>query len=304
PSKLARLVPMGRPRGVVTAAAAEHLGVSAQAVVADATIDSMTSAVGTGAIDQTRCGLVIGTTAVLATHLPDRRADVEHGLMAAPSPIPGHYVVVAENGIGGKALETFVHGVVYADDGLTGASPSDAYERVLAAAAGVPAGANGVVYLPWLVGSMAPSYHSRVRGGFLGLDLDTTRADMARAVLEGVAANAAWLLPAVATLAGTSSPDIGFGGGVAVSPLWAQILADTMQLPIRRMANPRATNAHGAALLALVHAGELALTDLPTVIAGYTHEPDPALADWAVAQVARLAAAHTHLATLATTHPT
>ncbi len=165
PAKLPALVPLGEPRGPITSEAAEHLGVSPAAVVAGATIDSVTSSLGTGAIDATRCGLIIGTTSVMATHVPTKRLDHGHGLTTAPSPVRDSYFLVAENGIGGKALEVFVEQMVYPDDGLGAARPADAFERVLAAAATAPPGSNGVLFLPWLVGSLAPAYQRRTGAG-------------------------------------------------------------------------------------------------------------------------------------------
>ncbi len=274
--KLPRLVPLGTPRGTVTAIAAEHLGVSPHAVVADATIDSVTSAVGTGATDMTGCGLIIGTTSVMATHLPSKRHDPANGLTSAPSPLPGAYLLIAENGVGGKALDVFVNNIVHPDDGLGTAAPLDAFERVLTAAASAPCGSNGVMFLPWLIGSLAPRYHGRTRGGFVNLGIGTVRKDMARAVLEGVAMNAAWLLPHFSALAGQHYGEIGFGGGGAGSPLWGQILADCCGVPVRRLANPASTNAHGAALLALVGTGHVRLDDVRTMLTtAQVHDPDP-----------------------------
>ena len=275
-AKLPTLVPMGEPRGTVTAEAASHLGVSTDAIVADATIDSVTSAVGTGAIDSSRCGLIIGTTSVMATHLPTKRHDTAHGLTSAPSPLPGTYFLVAENGVGGKALDLFVNDIVYPDDGLGLPAPDDAFERVLAAAATSPTGANGVMFLPWLIGSMAPSYHRRTRAGFVNISLGSRRADMARAVIEGVAMNAAWLLPHFSALAEQQYAEVGFGGGGAGSALWGQTLADCFGVPVRRLDNSTTTNAHGAALVALVGAGEVQLADVPSMLTtAAVHEPDP-----------------------------
>jgi len=274
PAKLPRLVPLGASRGDILASAAEHLGVSDRAVVTGATIDSVTSAVGTGAIDADGCGLIIGTTSVMATHLDAQRHDMEHGLTTAPSPLPGAYFLVAENGIGGKALDVFVNNIVHADDGLGLPAPADAFERVLAAAQDVPAGANGLMFLPWLMGSLAPGFQRRARGGFVNLGLESTRADMARAVLEGVALNAAWLLPHFAALAERRYDEVTIGGGGASSSLWGQILADAFGVRVRRLAGSRTTNAHGAALLALAEAGQFALGELPSLLAiAEVHEP-------------------------------
>ncbi|MEO7398601.1 MAG: FGGY family carbohydrate kinase [Ilumatobacteraceae bacterium] len=276
-AKLAPLVPLGEPRGRITKAAAEHLGVSPDATVMGATIDSVTSSVGTGAIDASHCGLIIGTTTVMATHVPSKRLDAMHGLTTAPSPLPDMYFLVAENGIGGKALEVFVDNIVYPADGLGSDRPRDAFEQVLAAAAGVPPGAHGVMFLPWLVGSMAPGYERRNRGGFVNLGLTSDRRDMCRAVLEGVALNAAWLLPHFAALAGGSATEVSLGGGGAASPLWGQILADCFGVAVRRLSNPTTTNAHGAALLALVEAGFVRLDEVRSLLTTeQVHEPQPA----------------------------
>jgi xylulokinase len=274
--RLPPLVPLGAPRGTITAAAAAHLGISPATTVAGGTIDSVTSAIGTGARLGTRCGLIIGTTSVVVTHVPSPRHDRTHGLFTAPSPVPDSWFIVAENGAGGKALEVLVRNLIYPDDGLGVALPADAFDRVTAAAATAPAGANGVLFLPWLVGAMAPCFDRRLRGGFVNLGLTTARTDLARAVLEGVALNAGWLIPHVTALAGSDDHSITLGGGGAATPLWGQILADVTGAEVRRLANPRTTNAHGAALLALVEAGRMTWDDADRALAvAQVHEPEP-----------------------------
>ena len=66
----------------------------------------------------------------MVTHVDFKAGDIEHGVISVPSPLPGKYFVMAENGVGGKALEFFLRNVVYADDAFaTGAMPADAFER-------------------------------------------------------------------------------------------------------------------------------------------------------------------------------
>jgi xylulokinase len=267
PSKLPPLVAFDELVGTVTAEAAEHLGINTTAVVTSGTIDSVTSAIGCGVLDATTCGVVIGTTTVIATHIDRNDADLDHGLVSIPSPLPGKWFVMAENGLGGKALEVFVANVVYGDDALAlGPMPADAFERAERAAASVEPGAGGVLHQPWLVGSLSPGNDRYVRGGFLNIGLETTRAQLARAVYEGVAFNAAWLRPHVAALAGTRWSSVRFGGGGASSTLWSQILADALGTHVEQLAEARTTNARGAALLALVQLGHLALHDIPAVL--------------------------------------
>jgi xylulokinase len=275
-SRLPPLQPFGVPRGAVTAAAADHLGITTAAVAMGGTIDTTTSSVGTGAVDGSTRGLMIGTTAVVLAHVGAKREDLAHAITSAPSPVPGRYALIAENGTGGKSLDVFVNNIVYPDDGLAGPRPGDAFDRVIAAAASVPPGANGVLFLPWLVGSMAPRFDRHQRGAFLGLGLGSNRADMARAVLEGVAVNLARLVPHVTAVAGCGEVPIRFGGGGAASALWGQILADATGATVQRLADPGFTNCRGAALVALAESGDVDWADIPSLVqVAQVHEPDP-----------------------------
>ena len=112
------------PVGPITAAAAQHLGITGGALVLPGTVDSITSAIGGGALDASRVALVVGTTSVIATHVDAKAADLAHGISSIPSPLAQRYFVMAENGVGGKALEFLLRNVVYADDAFaTGAMP-------------------------------------------------------------------------------------------------------------------------------------------------------------------------------------
>lgn len=280
-SCFAPIVDPNVPLGTVTADAAAHLGVSAATVVMPPTIDSITSAVGTGAIDSARAALVVGTTSVLATHLDRKAHDLGRAISTIPSPLRGQWFVMAENGMGGKALELFVDRIVYADDPLRAAPrPDDAYERAERAAAAVAPGAGGVQFLPWLHGSVAPAPNDDVRGGFVGLGVATTRSELARSVYEGIALNAAWLLPAVSDLTGARYDELTLGGGGARSRLLAEVLASAANVTVRRLAAPEHTNVRGAALLALTQLGHVELADIPSRLAvDDVHEPEPAAVD-------------------------
>ena len=270
--------------GPLTPAAATHLGVMTDAVVVTGTVDSITSGIGCGVIDGAHCGVIFGTTSVIVTNVDAKVADHEHGLLSMPSPLPGSYFVMAENGVGGRALEHWLR--------IIDASFDDA-ERLATAA---PVGSNGVRYQPWLSGSLAPATDIRTRGGFLNLGLDTSRADMTRAVYEGVALNAAWLLPHVAALAGASWPAIRFGGGGARSALWSQLLADATGARVEQLADPSTTNARGAALLALTQIGEIAVADIPSMIEiSRTYEPDTVAHETYRRSVEQLADLHERL---------
>jgi xylulokinase len=101
-----------------------------------------------------------------------------------------------------------------------------------------------------------------VRGGFLNLSLHSTRAHMVRAILEGVAFNMRWVLPAVEGFVERRFDELLFSGGGAISDAWAQIMADVIDRPLAQLADARHVNNRGTAFLAFVELGVLALDDI------------------------------------------
>jgi xylulokinase len=129
----------------------------------------------------------------------------------------------------------------------------DAYDLLTAAAADVPAGADGVVHLPCMQGAMAPEWNGAARGVFYGLTLAHTRAHMTRALLEGSAYALRDILEAMRD-AGLEVRRLTVVGGGAKGALWRQIKADVTGLPVRVPSSVE-TTATGAAILAAVGAG-------------------------------------------------
>ena len=286
PAKLAPLVPLNGVVGEVRGAVADELGIDAGIPVVPGTIDSITSAVGAGALGPSTAAVIVGTTSVMVSHIPDHRGDIGAGLLAVPSPVPHMYYVMAENGVGGRAFD-------WAQRLFGFGSLADA----LAAAAEAPPGADGVQFLPWLLGSIAPNPNDDVRAAYVGMSLRHDRSHAMRATLEGVALNLAWLLPHFEVFVGSHFADIRFGGGAALSPLFSQVLADALDRPVHRLQEPRATNARGAAFLALADLGLLRLDDVPSLLrVDEVHEPDPATRALMDAALARLSALHPSLA--------
>ncbi len=285
PAKLPPLVPLNGVVGELTSAVAAELGLAPGLPVVPGTIDSITSAVGAGALGPDSGAVVIGTTAVLVSHVAEHRGDLVSGILCVPSPLPGMYYVMAENGVGGRALEWALRLFGY-----------DNTASALDDAAHIAPGAEGAQFLPWLLGSIAPSPNDDVRGAYIGLSLHHDRRHAMRATLEGVALNLAWLLPHVEAFVGNPFPDLRFGGGGAMSPLWAQCLADATDRPVRRLADPRATNARGAAFLAFADLGLLDLATIPSLLrVDQEHHPDPTTRQVMDRALARLIALHPEL---------
>jgi xylulokinase len=264
--KLPELLPVDAEIGTLLPEVAAALGVPASARVFGGVNDTQAGGVGAYALNGTHAGVSIGTTSVLVTHVDWKRTDILNALVSMPSPVPGAYLVTAENGIGGRAIEYFLKKVVFANDAYADHSLDDEFEALHRAIAGVPPGSDGVLFLPWLNGSLAPAEDGRVRGGFLNMSLDTTRAHLGRAVLEGVALNFRWMRRAVEKFCKRELSHLVFYGGGAVSSEWAQIFADVLNLPVHQVHDPRYTICRGVALLGFHHLGLVGLDDLERLV--------------------------------------
>jgi xylulokinase len=277
PAKLPELLPVDGVVGTVLTSVAQDWGISPQAQVFCSANDNNTSAIGSGAVADYESVIILGTSGYLAGHVPSKKTDIFNALTTIPSPLPGRYLIMAELGNTGKNLEAFLYNWIYPDDPLSlGGLPPNAFDRFNTAAANAPPGSGGLLYLPWLNGSLSPKMDYRVRGGFLNLSYQTERAQMARAVLEGVSYNWRWLIEAVQKFIGRRFSSLRLGGGGAQSDVWAQIMADVLSIPMHQLAEPRLVNVRGAAFLALDRLGWLPLAESPArVKIAHIFEPRP-----------------------------
>ena len=114
-------------------------------------------------------------------------------------------------------------------------------------------GRGHVYFLPYLMGERSPINDTDARGVFWGLTMDTTRADMTQAVLEGVAFAIRDSLEVARSL-GLNIPRSGLCGGGSKSPLWRTILSNVLGIPLDTMATEQGPG-YGAAILAMVCCG-------------------------------------------------
>lgn len=274
-ARLPPLRPSASAVAPLTARAAAELGVGPQAVVVTATPDTMSAAVGSGAVGDRAAHLYVGTSSWLSCHVAKKKTDPFHAIAALPSALPGRYLVSCEQQTAGASL------ALLRDAWLAGTPEADGgYAALTALAAQAPPGSGGVLFCPWLNGERTPVDDALTRGGWLNLSLDTTRAQLVRSVLEGVALNARWMQRYVETFCGGPLDPIRFIGGGALSPLWAQIFADVLRREIRAVEDPVHANVRGAAFLAGIALGELTAEDVPTRVGvAATYRPDPARAE-------------------------
>jgi len=185
---------------------------------------------------------------------------VLHQIAAVPSAVPGRYLVLNNHETSGRCLQWLRD--VLGEPGR----PEPDYPALDALAERAEAGAGGVLFTPWLAGERTPVADRRARGGFHNLSLGTGRAELVRAVLEGVAYNDRWTLDLVEKFVGRRLDPLRMVGGGARSDLWCQIHADVLDRTIEQVAEPEHAGLRGAALGAAVALGELAPQDVGDLV--------------------------------------
>jgi len=256
---------------------ASELGVPQGIPVVGGTPDLQSAAIGSGAVHDFEGHLYVGTSSWLTCHVPFKKTDILHGVASLPSPLPGKYYVADEQEVAGATLNWLRDNVLFPGDALRQhPAPDDFYPLLDDVAATSSAGSNGVIFTPWLNGERTPVDDHRLRGGWHNLSLQTTRADLVRGVLEGVAYNSRWLLGVVEKFTGKPFPSLNFIGGGAQSRLWCRIMADVLDRPIRQVEHPIRANARGAAALAAIALDRATIDDVArSVRVVETFQPDP-----------------------------
>jgi len=274
-TRLPPLVEVGAVVGTVLPELAAAIGLPPGVPVLTGMTDSCAGAHATGADRTGRVGIAIGTTGVVLSSVGELGMDLDHEVLAMPGLRTDCYLVSAENGIAGRAVEHVLAHLVHADDVLGSHGADDPFDGFDAALGESPAGARGVRFLPWLSGSMSPQADSSVRGGFLGVSLDSRRVDLVRATAEGVAHNLRWLLGPVEAFTGEAAEEIVLTGGAARSAAWSQVIADVLQRPVRILHEPGHSGARASAAWALERLGR---SHGDWVRIDRTFDPDPGTA--------------------------
>jgi xylulokinase len=229
--------------GEVSPEAAEATGLRAGIPVVGGGGDQAAGAVGVGAVEPGIVSLALGTSGVVFAATPEPFIEPEGRLHAFCHAVPGvwHLMGVMLSAAGSLRW--------YRDT----LAPDLDYDDLLAPAADLPPGAEGLLFLPYLTGERTPHPDPLARGAFVGLTVRHTRAHMTRAVLEGVAFGLRDSFRLMQST-GLEIQQVRVSGGGAQSALWRQILADVLDTALVTV-NTTEGAAYGAALLAGVGAG-------------------------------------------------
>ena len=230
--------------GCVTEEAASLTGLKAGTPVAAGGGDQAAQAVGVGAVEPGIVGLTVGTSGVVFATTPAPLIEPEGRLHAFCHAVPGmwHFMGVMLSAAG--SLQWY-------RDTL---APGVGFDELLMQAQAIPAGSEGLQFLPYLTGERTPYPDPLARGAFIGLTVRHNRAHMTRAVLEGVSFGLKDSFTLIQNAGLGAITQVRASGGGTKGALWRQILASVLEAELVTV-NTTEGAAYGAALLAGVGAG-------------------------------------------------
>lgn len=260
---------------------ADELGLDKTTKVIAGAPDIPSAAIGSGAVRDYESHIYIGTSDWLICHVPYKKADIFHNIGSIASGIPGRYMIINEQEIAGGSLSFLRDKILYhKDELLKEEAVPDVYKIFDKIVEKTPAGANNLIFTPWLIGERTPVDDHTVRGGLYNISLEMSREHLIRAIFEGVAYNVKWLFLIVEQYVkklkkkeGISIPkgeviipELNMIGGGANSNIWCQIFADVLNRTIKKVKDPIQANARGAAFIASVGLGYITWDQIPNFI--------------------------------------
>ena len=237
----------------VSASAAERTGLLVGTPVVGGGGDQAAQAVGTGIVAEGTVSATIGTSGVVFAASELYRVEPQGRLHAFCHAVPGMWHLMGVMLSAGGSFRWYRDALGDLEKARADETGRDPYDLLTEAAGQVPAGCEGLMFLPYLSGERTPYPDPNARGVFFGLTLRHGKAHLTRAVLEGVTYGLRDSLELMRDL-GLPVQQVRASGGGARSPLWRQILADLFGTEIVTV-NGTEGAAYGAALLAAVGAG-------------------------------------------------
>lgn len=239
--------------GKITKQAAELTGLCEGTVVVGGAGDNAAAAVGTGVVEDGKAFTTIGSSGVVFAHTSEIAIDPQGRVHTFCCAVPGAWHVMGVTQSAGLSLKWFRDNLSWAEMETALHMRVDPYYLMDKQAEKVPIGANKLLFLPYLNGERTPHLDPNARGVFFGLSPIHKKADMLRAVMEGVAYSLRDCMEIIRDMSINVNDMMACGGG-GTSALWRQMLADLYACPVKTTINTEGP-ALGAALLAAVGAG-------------------------------------------------
>ena len=229
--------------GVVSEAGSKATGLKVGTPVFAGSGDNAAGAIGAGLVSPGTLGATIGTSGVVFVVTDKPTFDPKGRTHSLCHAIPNRWHMTGVTLAAGHSLKWFRD--VFA--------PGVAYDELTAEAAKAPAGSNGLIWQPYLMGERSPHMNPFARASFTGISSGLHRGHFVRAIMEGVAFSLRDSIEIFRSL-GAPINEIRLGGGGASSPLWRQIQADVYGQPVSTLEADEGA-AFGAALIAGVGIG-------------------------------------------------
>lgn len=229
--------------GTLKEEAANELGLQPSVKIVAGAGDNAAAAVGTGTVGNGKCNISLGTSGTIFIASDTFRVDKNNALHAFAHADGGYHLM-------GCMLSAASCNKWWEDD-IIGTSDYAAEQKAI-----TKLGQNNVYFLPYLMGERSPHNNPNARGTFIGMTMDTTKADMTQAVLEGVAFALRDSFEIAKSL-GIQIERTKICGGGAKSPLWKKIIANVLNVAVDVIESEEGP-ALGGAILAAVACGEYA----------------------------------------------
>lgn len=253
-SQLSSLVPTTYTLQGMDKKWAEQLGISSRTPVVIGASDGVLANVGVGAVLPHEAAITIGTSGAVRTISPFPKTD-ERGRTFCYVLTENEWVVGGPTNNGGILLRWLRDEFGAQEKEVAKRLGVDPYDLLTQYAARVPAGSEGLLFLPFLSGERAPYWDAHARGTFFGIRLQHKREHFIRSVMEGVCMSVFSVALAVRDVVGPLS-EIRVSGGFAKSPFWRQMLCDMMGKELI-VPETHEASALGAAALALYAQGDI-----------------------------------------------
>ena len=267
--QLARVYESYEKVGCVLADVAEELGIPDTCVVAAGAGDNAAAALGTGTVGENRCNISLGTSGTVFISSGKFGVD-QYNALHSFAHADGRYHLM------GCMLSAASCNKWWMDEVLR----TREYDAMQQEISEDRLGENHVFFLPYLMGERSPHNDPKARAAFIGMTMDSTRADMTQAVLEGVAFALRDSVEVARSL-GICPERTKICGGGAKSRLWKKMIANILNMKVDVIENEEGP-AMGAAMLAAVACGEYPTVETiadQCVKVIETIEPDPVLVE-------------------------
>ena len=241
--------------GELSAKAAELTGLPKGTPVVGGGGDAVIQTTGMGLVEDGVLGLILGTAGIVAMGMSKYQDNVGGTLQFFCNNASDLYHVMGVQLAGGGSYQWFRNNLCQEEIKEAAQKGIDPYEIMNAAASAVPAGSRKMLYLPYLSGERCPYSDPNLKAAFIGLSQGYGKAEMTRAVMEGVTFGLRQIGEAMKRLSPTDMSHIILSGGGSSSPLWRQIVSDIFQLPVHTLEGSSEGGAYGAGLVGGIGVG-------------------------------------------------